>query len=360
MKITKEDIGRLVINQVGEIGKIIKFDTEEGKEGRLPVYVEFPNRELWYPTDGSTELASLNKKDTISFYTHPLHATVGLGETIPETLQEQEKTMFKNAKVGSKVFSTEFGEGYIVRIYEGAYPISVEFLSLLYPLEYTLEGYYWHSSHPNFGTDLDKNITKVAMEVKNIKTPNKDNLYREYVRVLDMCKGTNKDNLYREYVRVLGMCKGTKVVAYNCVKYRGEVLHRHPSFDGVDYADYSFAVGIVEDKPVFPGDALYVKNSQSIKDKVTVEGYFKSPKYVKLTSGVNDNVAITSLTWQEPKRTFMLNRKELPLPDSVKGGSMSERGTYFIPPEAFAKFRWDSYQDRDRVMTAITNLLKGG
>jgi hypothetical protein len=339
MKITKEDIGRLVINQVGEIGKIIEFDTEDDKEGRLPVYVKFPDREFWYPTDGSTESASLNKADTISFYAQHLHATVGLGETIPETLQEQEKTMFENAKIGDKVFSKEFGEGYIVRIRSRTYPISVEFLSLPYAVEYSSEGYYWQSRHHNFGTDLDKNITKVAMEVKNIENP--------------------KDNLYREYVRVLDMCKGTKVVAYNCVKYRGAVLHMQPSFDGLDYAGYSFAIGIVEDKPVFPGDALYVKNSQDIKDKVTVEGYFKSSKYVKLTSGVNDNIAITSLTWQEPKRTFRLNREELPLPDDVKGGSMSERGTYFIPPEAFAEFRWDSCEDRDRVMNVITKLLSG-
>ena len=68
------------------------------------------------------------------------------------------------------------------------------------------------------------------------------------------CK--DEADLHEEYARVIRMCKGTKVGQQYCWKYNGEVIGREPFFCWLP-ARYSFAIAIVEDRPVFEGDVLY-------------------------------------------------------------------------------------------------------
>jgi hypothetical protein len=73
--------------------------------------------------------------------------------------------------------------------------------------------------------------------------------------------------LFREYARVIEMCEGTSVNPNECVKVRGQVWSNVALyFKGVprDFltftdtpTDYTFALCIVEDKPVFAGDKMY-------------------------------------------------------------------------------------------------------
>ena len=58
------------------------------------------------------------------------------------------------------------------------------------------------------------------------------------------------------------ICSGTMVNWRSCIKYDGEIL-QEVNFTGVDN-QYSFAVDVVEDKPCFPGDALYYNGERKI------------------------------------------------------------------------------------------------
>ena len=73
----------------------------------------------------------------------------------------------------------------------------------------------------------------------------------------------NTNDLYLEYPRVIRMCKGTALedTPWKCVraKIRGALFTcDHPFFNG-DPKGYTFAVGVLDNKPVFVGDSIYSK-----------------------------------------------------------------------------------------------------
>ena len=107
----------------------------------------------------------------------------------------------------------------------------------------------------------------------------------------------NQNDLYIEYARVIEMCKGTALESkpWVCVKWDGEVFDEHPAFDAEPEL-YEFAIAILEDKPVFVGDSLY------------------HPSGAKWIVGDTDD--LTGMSWQppKPKRTFELRGVELPCP----------------------------------------------
>lgn len=113
----------------------------------------------------------------------------------------------------------------------------------------------------------------------------------------------NQNDLYIEYARVIKMCNGTALEnkPWLCVKkFNGTcIFDTHPSFTSNPEL-YEFAVAILEDRPVFPGDILYLKSSglEYVADKYTTAS------------------AVSDMTWQppKPKRTFVLNGVELPCP----------------------------------------------
>jgi len=161
-------------------------------------------------------------------------------------------------------------------------------------------------------------------------------------------------DLYREWARVLDMCEGTKVDPVDCWKLNGRSQNTLPSFSGI-ISSYGFAVAILEGKPVFVGDKVYANNCTSA---LTVEGISKQRGYVFVGNCVNYDISI--LSWNPPKKTFMLNGEELPCPDKVEEGS-------FIVIDAgicdgydrSGKFYFSKLDDRNKVADAIIKLLKG-
>lgn len=109
--------------------------------------------------------------------------------------------------------------------------------------------------------------------------------------------------------RVHDMCKGTNVKPWECLKYKHvpNGFSGHPDFVKHDiYEDYLSAVLILEDKPVFVGDKVYIKNNRYPDVNWELFEYWK--------------LGIATLskdwTWVPPakKRTFTLNGVELPCP----------------------------------------------
>jgi len=73
-----------------------------------------------------------------------------------------------------------------------------------------------------------------------------------------------KADLFREYARVIDMCEGTKVKPCACVKVNGFALASEPPSEPQCYFDemysnlFEFALAIVENRPVFKGDYIYL------------------------------------------------------------------------------------------------------
>ena len=115
----------------------------------------------------------------------------------------------------------------------------------------------------------------------------------------------NQKDLYIEYARVIEMCKGTALenTPWLCVKFKGTcIFDAHPRFDS-DPELYKFAIAILEDRAVFVGDSLY---------------HPSGAKWI-----VVDTDDLTGMSWQppKPKRTFKLNGVELPCPVDWKESS---------------------------------------
>ena len=117
-----------------------------------------------------------------------------------------------------------------------------------------------------------------------------------------------KSDLYREWARVLDMCEGTNIKPWWCVRQpRTKELHRTdrmPDFS-MRPADYEFMVAILEDKPVFVGDKLYGKYSNT----------FYTVSKEMIDRGEHDYSDDNYWSWNPPKSTFNLNGEELPCPD---------------------------------------------
>lgn len=138
-------------------------------------------------------------------------------------------------------------------------------------------------------------------------------------------------DLYLEYARVIKMCEGTKVKPWECVRCEGGDYEEHPWFN-LDPSEYTFAVGIVEDKAVFVGDKLW---SLIIN------------RYVEIRVGVVIN---EHYVWDEPKRTFIVDDVESNCPSKDRTEYISE-----IP--GYGNFYWGSLKDHDAFRFALSALL---
>jgi hypothetical protein len=130
-----------------------------------------------------------------------------------------------------------------------------------------------------------------------------------------MNKIEKKTDLYREYIRVMDMCVevDTGIAPYECIKYDNKIMQTILMFDDLYYDKYEFAIDIVDGKPVFTGDDI--------------------------KSGI-------------PK-TFNLNGVELPLPHkkpNLKDACFSFAGSYYF---------FETNEDMEKTLEAITNLLSG-
>jgi hypothetical protein len=241
-------------------------------------------------------------------------------------------------EIGDVVSCEEFGEGIIDSFdytEDGNCPMQVIFGKGT--RTYTVDGYYTVSKRNATGWDAYA-LTKLEKPMNKLQC-------------------TTPAEVFEQFARVSRLVEGTKLKLKDVFKYNGcppvtEIISHLPRSE-----KYSFALAIVEGKPVFAGDTLYVKNKTNTPDKVTVTGWYKTPCWVALSTGVNDNIHIDCLTWQEPKRTFMLNGEELPLPDDINKGTYSSNIKYHISAGDFEKYRWDSAEDRNKVLLALQKLL---
>ena len=145
-------------------------------------------------------------------------------------------------------------------------------------------------------------------------------LFLEYCgRVYDMCDAYNKQH-------------GTNIKPQDCVKYDANVLES--TTQTVFYGTkYDLAVAIIDDTPVFVGDKIYTKRTGQ---EVTVsEGFLSAIDY--------------TLTPPKPKRTFDLNGKQLPCPETAPCGfTLSLFGHNFY---------YEEYEDVNKVERAIFDML---
>lgn len=116
---------------------------------------------------------------------------------------------------------------------------------------------------------------------------------------------TQYDLLEHYWSVIVPMARKHGIKPWECVRICGTDRQNHPSFD-FSTEDYTFALTILEGKPVFVGDKLWEKN---IRKWLTVSEGFNASYYTA-----------SKVSWTPPteKRTFMLGDKELPCP--VKKG----------------------------------------
>jgi len=148
------------------------------------------------------------------------------------------------------------------------------------------------------------------------------------------------NELYLEYAKAIEMCKGTRLeeCPWQCVKVTGGVrLEEHPFFMNSSHL-YEFAVAVLEDKPVFIGDTLYSKIDGE-ECPVHVHG-----GRIKLLTDV--------LTWSKKKRTFEINGIELPCP--VDEGARCTGGRLvFLGLDYF----FQTIKDKNLVAMTINEIL---
>ena len=85
-----------------------------------------------------------------------------------------------------------------------------------------------------------------------------------------------RSDLYREWARVLDMCESIGIPPLLAVRKNGGCEFVEMSISAFnDDADYSFALAIIEDRPVFVGDTLY--DSGGYQDPHHVKSWIASP-----------------------------------------------------------------------------------
>lgn len=155
----------------------------------------------------------------------------------------------------------------------------------------------------------------------------------------------NTNDLYLEYARVIQMCKGTELedTPWVCVKREGVTnFDNHPKFsEHDDY--YEFAVAVLEGLPVFVGDVVYGTTTGS---KYTV--------HVREDGNILPSFEHMGLTWTPPtqKRTFTLNGVALPCP--VDSNLFFTQTGFHIDNVPFC---FESFEDAIAVKQALTKLL---
>lgn len=177
-------------------------------------------------------------------------------------------------------------------------------------------------------------------------------------------------DLYREFGRVVDMCKGTGVDPLKCVKWINTTLFdwgmTTKAFDNwcpklCPSEKFTFAQGIVEGKPVFEDSVLYSPYSKYI---VQDSGMAIDHKTGSRWSSSGD---FNGLSWIPPKLTFKFNGVELPSPDAQnqKGGFALVIQTEYHDENGFIcntiihrRVKWQCNNDRDHVVAELMKLFK--
>lgn len=165
----------------------------------------------------------------------------------------------------------------------------------------------------------------------------------------------NTNDLYLEYARVIQMCKGTELEykTWRMAQWRNipngaskwECFTTHPDFGRFDpQTEVRFAVAVLEGKPVWVGDKVFIRNNKYPDVNWKLFDYWKN------------DIATLSKDWTwtppPPKRTFTLNGVELPCPvDSNLFFTQTGFNIDNVP------FCFESFDDAIAVKQALTKLL---
>ena len=144
---------------------------------------------------------------------------------------------------------------------------------------------------------------------------------------------TYEELMTQYWGKIVPMAQAAGIKPWECVRHVNEdKFTDHPHFKGKQW-HYTFAITILEGKPVFVGDKLYYKDTEFI------------------VADCSEKQSFSNVTWTPPakKRTFMLGDKELPCPDKNKGG-------YQISLISSRHF-FSDFHDAQKVANAIDAIL---
>lgn len=117
-----------------------------------------------------------------------------------------------------------------------------------------------------------------------------------------------RDELLEHYWSVIvPMARDHVIKPWECVRYGNEqaTYNTHPKFK-CNYAEYTFALTVLEGKPVFYSDKIYSKSGETFN--------WNDSEYRRQLTMKGLKIA-TVWTWTPPptkKRTFVFNGVELP------------------------------------------------
>lgn len=159
------------------------------------------------------------------------------------------------------------------------------------------------------------------------------------------------NELYLKYAEVIKMCKGTKLEAtpWVCIKWNGVGFVGHPIFV-YPSEEYEFSLAIVEDKPVFFGDDIFIKDNKY--PYVNWENFKHWENGIKALS--------KDWTWQEPKKKFKLEEYEFPCPKGIYefwSLPIKTLDRYFIIDDNNA-FLFDTEEDAKLVKNTLIRIFR--
>lgn len=161
---------------------------------------------------------------------------------------------------------------------------------------------------------------------------------------------TYEELMMHYWGKIVPMAQAAGVNPWECVRSTVSCNLRytgHPKFfDDPRNNAYTFAIVILEGKPVFVGSVLYANNCTA---PLTIKGASTIRGNIFVGEGMNYDVSILSWTQPSKKRTFMLGDKELPCPDKNKGG-------YQISLISSRHF-FSDFHDAQKVANAIDAIL---
>jgi len=115
---------------------------------------------------------------------------------------------------------------------------------------------------------------------------------------------TYEDLMTHYWGKIVPMAQAAGIKPWECVRHDNDVqTGDHPKFILKPCDRYTFALAILEGKPVFVGYEIYSKSGE--KFDWTDKDYFRQ---------INHPIGVWTWTPQAKKRTFMLGDKELPCP----------------------------------------------
>lgn len=172
----------------------------------------------------------------------------------------------------------------------------------------------------------------------------------------------NRLDLMREYIKVVELCKDTALEStpWMCVRLNGNDIYAHPTFTNAPEG-YAFAIAVVEDKPVFVGDKLWVYVNCRERE-VKVHQYFRNSERVMAVDESTGNLYYLlprRLTWNSKSpRVFSLNGEELPCPKIPQdyGTTKPSKDNRLKLDDVI--FYFNSIEDKIAVTSAIINMLR--